>query len=243
MRFVLLMVLVLTQTSKPPVKDTPRILFPTPLAVSPGFKGKLTLRGIKLDKVTEVTAEKVKVKVVGKGRASAPPKDFPPERGGDSELDIELELPADYPPGQLELKIPNADPYRLTVDAAKPTAEKEPNNGFVQAQEIAVPSIVDAKFDGAKDVDVFRFTAKAGDKLRIEVQAARLGAIADASLTLYDADRRILDTSDDVDGRDPLLTLTVPRDGVYILSVNEANDLGGPLFAYRLLVSKVGARP
>ena len=42
--------------------------------------------------------------------------------------------------------------------------------------------------------------------------------------------------SDDAEGADPRVTFTLPRDGVYHLSLIDAHDQGGPAFVYRLLV-------
>lgn len=232
------------QDKKKPV-ETPKPLFALPLIVTPGFKGKLTLRGLKLDDVTEVTSteSKAKLKLVGNGRKSAPPKDVPADRAGDSEFDIELELPKDFPAGTLPLVVVGpkgkSEPFLLTIDSSPSTAEKEPNDGFALAQELTLPAIVTAKVERERDVDVFRFAGKAGETVAIEVVAGRLGSPADTLVTVYDADKRILLTIDDTAGKpDPILNLKLPRDGVYYVSVIEAHDLGGPIFAYRLHITR-----
>ena len=90
-----------------------------------------------------------------------------------------------------------------------------------------------------KDVDVFKFEGKKGDKLKLEVQAARFGSPVDALLSLYDADRKLLAAVDDVDGSpDPIISIVLPRDGPYFLTVIDSHDLGGPQFGYRLLLRK-----
>ena len=151
-------------------------------------------------------------------------------------------MPKDFAADGLDLTATSpggASAYRLTVDRAPAVKEKEPNNGFAQAQELTLPATVDGKFEQEKDVDVYRFAGKAGERVRVEVRAARLGSPADAAVTVFDADRRVLDTSDDADGTaDPALTVTLPRDGVYFVSVSEANDLGGDLYRYRLVLAK-----
>ncbi|OWK36515.1 PPC domain-containing protein [Fimbriiglobus ruber] len=244
-------------------KDSPRVLYPIPLAAAPGQKTKIILRGFKLDTVTEVKAgdDKVKVKLVGKPKPAGGPTNFPAERIGDSECEIELDVPKDFPAGHLELTAVSSGgsspygfvtdaltaasrgrssaPYKFVIDAGPRTVEKEPNDSFAKAQEITVPTTVDAAIGQVRDVDVFRFVGKAGDKVRFEVQASRLGSPVDALITLYDADRRIIDACDDVDGDpDPILTVTLPKNGVYYLSVIEAHDFGGGQFPYRLHVTK-----
>jgi len=249
MRCLLLLVCtalpIAAQDKKPAATAPPKPLFSLPLAVAPGFKGKLTLRGLKLDDVTEITSTEpnAKLKLVGKGRKSAPPKDVPPEKAGDSEFDFELELPKDLPAATLPLVVVGpkgkSEPFLLTIDSSPTTAEKEPNDGFAQAQELVVPTTVTAKIERERDVDVFRFAGKAGETVQIEVVAARLGSPADALVTVYDADKRILLTVDDTAGKpDPVLNLKLPRDGIYYVSVIEAHDLGGPIFAYHLHITR-----
>src|SRR5207248_3062409 len=95
-----------------------------------------------------------------------------------------------------------------------------------------------------RDVDVFRFAGKAGEVVHVEVRAARLGSPVDGLLTLYDADRRVLALCDDADGSlDPVLSVTLPKDGAYFVSLIDAHDVGGPMFPYRLTVSKGLKKP
>jgi Bacterial pre-peptidase C-terminal domain len=86
---------------------------------------------------------------------------------------------------------------------------------------------------------VFKFDGKKGDKVLIEVQAARFGSPVDGFLTVYDADRKVLASADDTNGSaDPALTVTLPKDGTYFVSLIDAHDLGGANFGYRLVVKK-----
>ena len=67
------------------------------------------------------------------------------------------------------------------------------------------------------------------------MQAARFGSPVDALLMLYDANRRVVDSAT-AGNPDPALKVTLPRDGVYYVTVIDANDLGGANFGYRLVV-------
>ncbi len=88
-----------------------------------------------------------------------------------------------------------------------------------------------------QDVDVFRIEGKAGQRLVLEVLAARFGSPLDPLLTLYDAAGQVVASSDDVDGgADARIEITLPRDGAYHLSIADANDQGGPQYLYRLSV-------
>ena len=229
---------------KPDAKDPLRVVCAVPLAVAPGFKGKVLLRGVKLDEATEVRAgdPRAKVKLVGKPKKSAGPKGYPAERVGDSEAEVELELPKDFPAGPLGLTVVGpkgtSEAFALTVDGSPRTAEKEPNGSFAQAQELTLPATVDGAVGSDFDVDVYRFAAKAGEKVRVEAKASRLGSPLDALVVVYDEGKRTIDSADDTDGNpDPVFTFTVPRAGVYFVSVIDSHDAGGPLVAYRLSIA------
>jgi Bacterial pre-peptidase C-terminal domain len=234
-----------TSQDKKDKKDAPpKVLYTVPLVAKPGEKQKLALCGKGLAAVKEVKvtgADDAKVKVLG-AKAVGVPNNFPGDRVGDSEVEIELELPKTAKPGEVKLTAVGpggeSNAYVLLVrDELPAVAEKEPNDGFEQAQPIAVPSAVEATIKNERDVDVFKFEGKKGDKLRIEVQAARFGSPVDAMIVLYDAGRRVVDPADDTDGSpDPVLVVTLPKDGAYYISVIDAHDLGGANFGYRLVV-------
>jgi len=226
-------------------KGTPKILYAMPLVVVPGEMQKLALRGKGLDAVKEVRiakADGAKVKLLG-GKKTPVGNNQPGERLGDSELQIELELPKGTKAGATLTAIGPAgesNAYALLIaDDTPHVAEKEPNDGFAAAQAIPVPAAVEGRIQSDKDSDVFRFEGKKGDKVRIEVQAARFGSPVDALISVYDADRKLLAAADDSDGSpDPIVSLTLPRDGVYFITIIDAHDLGGPQFGYRLVIRK-----
>lgn len=233
------------QKKEPEKKELPKILYAMPLVVAPGEKHKLVLRGKHLDTVKEIKvagADGAKVKVLG-GKKTSFGTNQPGDRLGDSEVEFELELPKGTKPGATLTAIgPGGESkaYVLLIPDATPRVdEKEPNDGFDAAQTIPFPAGVEGTIKNDKDVDVFKFEGKKGDKVKLEVQAARFGSPVDALLSLYDADRKLLAAVDDTDGSpDPVISITLPRDGAYFLTVIDAHDLGGSQFGYRLVVKK-----
>ncbi|MBY0456897.1 MAG: PPC domain-containing protein [Gemmataceae bacterium] len=236
------------QEKKPdPKKEPPpKVLYAAPLVAKPGEKQKLALRGKGLAAVKEVKLaddgpDGATVKVLG-AKAVPVPNNFPADRVGDSEVEVELDLPKDAKPGSVKLVAVGAggesNAYTLLIrDALPVVAEKEDNGGFDTAQAVSLPCAVEGTVKGERDVDVFKFEGKKGAKLRVEVQAARFGSPLDGFLTLHDADHKLLAAVDDTDGTpDPILTVTLPKDGVYFLSLIDAHDLGGPNFGYRLVI-------
>jgi len=234
-----------SQDKKPPEKkDLPKVLYAIPLIAKPGEKQKITLRGkflavVKDVKVTGVDGVKLRFLAA---KAASVPNNYPVDRIGDSEVEVELELPKDARPGDVKLTAVGpageSNAYTLLVrDDLPVVAEKEPNDGFEQAQPVAAPSAVEASIKNERDVDVFKLEGKKGDKLRVEIQAARYSSPVDAMLTLYDAGRTVIASeSGTVASPDPALVVTLPKDGPFFLSVIDANDLGGGNFHYRLVV-------
>jgi hypothetical protein len=229
---------------QPDKKSLPKVLYAMPLAIKTGEKQQLALRGKGLADVKEIEVigvKDAKIKVIG-GKAVGVPNNYPGERVGDSEVEFELELPKDAKPGDVKLIAigpgGKSAPYTLLLrDEWPAVAEKEPNDGFEQAQAITVPSAIEGTIKGERDVDVFKFEGKKGDKLRIEIQAARFGSPVDAMLTFYDSERRVIDSaSEAANNPDPILNVTLPKDGTYYIGLIDANDLGGSNFGYRLIV-------
>jgi hypothetical protein len=234
-----------SQDKKPPAKkDAPAVLYSVPLVAKPGEKQKLALRGKNLAAVKDVKVAGVagaKVKVLG-GKTVAVPNNYPVERVGDSEVEVELELPKGSKPGAVTLAAVGpggeSNPHTLLVrDAVPAVTEKEPNDGFEQAQAVAVPSAVEGTIRSEKDADVFRFAGKKGEQLRVELQAARFGSPVDPLVVLYGPGRGVVASADDTGGSaDPTFAVTLPADGPYLLTVIDAHDLGGANFGYRLVV-------
>jgi len=237
---VSLLPLALLAQPKPAAKDTPVIQYPVPLVVTPAAKVKVTLRGQKLEAVTEVKSADAKVtaKLVGKGKKAGVPNNYPANKLGDTECEVELEFAKDYSPESVALTAVapagSSEPYKL-IAVAKPVAEKEPNDGFAQAQAVALPFALEGVISKERDVDCFKFEGKKGQKVKFEVLAARLGAPTDALLTLYDDAKGVVAIADDSgESPDPILEAKLPRVGTYFLVVIESSDLGGAQFGYRL---------
>lgn len=85
---------------------------------------------------------------------------------------------------------PLLNPVRLAVGEEPETQEAEPNNDAAAAQSVALPVTVNGRIagDGAKaDGDYFRFRAKKGQELLLEVNARRLGSPLDSVIEVLDA--------------------------------------------------------
>ncbi len=231
------------QDKKADKKDTPRVVVVAPLGIPAGARTRLTIWGVKLDAATEVRffEPKVMAKIV-KAEKVTVPNQQDPNRIGDSKLQVEVEVPDGIAMSELSFlivtKTGESPPHKLLVNGEPmPIAEKEPNNGFRQAQAITVPSVIDGSIGSPQDVDVYKIDGTKGQRLVCEVLAARYGSPVDSILTLYHADGKILAINDDHDGSpDSRLEVTLPKNGMYYLSLVDAHDMGGPQYAYRLVV-------
>jgi hypothetical protein len=224
-------------------KEGPKVIVAAPIGVSPGQTVKVTIRGLRLDTATEVRflEPKTLAKILAKGKDTVP-NGQDAALVGDSHIDIEVKLPPDTPNGAVPFVIVTpageSKAHGLLVERDLAViAEKEPNNGFRQAQPVQLPLMIDGAINQPLDVDVFRFEGKMGQKIVCEVLAARYGSPLDSILTLYDAEGHVLASNDDSGGSaDSRLELTLPKDGAYFMSLIDAQDLGGPAFVYRLVL-------
>ena len=234
------------EKKKEEVKPQPPILAVSlPLGVVPGTTNRITLRGQYLTNVTALHFLDAKfesaTRIKTRDKAKMPDK-ADAKKIGDTQIDLELWIPADTPPGPISYYVENDDGLSPTnqlvvVDAALLVKEREPNGGFKSAQSIRLPATITGSISEGMDVDVYRFEARAGQRLRAEVLAARHGSALDATLTLYDARGHILATADDTkESRDALLEFTPPSDGACFLALTDSHDKAGPTHVYLLVV-------
>lgn len=124
--------------------------------------------------------------------------------------------------------------------------EKEPNNDAARAQAVTLPVMVNGRIDRPGDADLFRIRGRKGQTVVCEVLARRLGSPVDAFLSLLDASGRTIASNDDFTDRaaglvthhaDALLRATLPRDGEYLVRLEDAQGKGGPDYVYVLRIS------
>jgi pre-peptidase len=125
--------------------------------------------------------------------------------------------------------------------------EVEPNDDAKRAPRLLVPGVGHGQIYGGRnspggDVDLWRFAAKKGQKLRLSVRARAAGSLLDGLLTVRDAAGKKLARADDTsDSRDPLLEFDPPADGEYLAEVTDVNSGGGLEYVYMLRVEPVTA--
>jgi len=131
-------------------------------------------------------------------------------------------------------------------------SETEPNDAAANAQRVELPQIVNGRIGRPGDVDVFQFEGRAGAEIVAEVCGRVLHSPVDSLLRLTDASGRVLQWNDDHEDKegylyrdaglfthhaDSYLRARLPQDGVYCVSLADAQQLGGEAFGYRLRLS------
>lgn len=145
----------------------------------------------------------------------------------------------------------NQVPY--AVGTLPECTEAEPNDSLEQAQQVALPVVVNGRVGRPGDVDVFRISGRRGEKVVAEVYGRRLNSPLDSVLRVTDAAGKVVAWNDDhveKDGflhkdevglvthhADSYLTATLPGDGVYLVQLTDAQGQGGPAWGYRLRIT------
>lgn len=198
----------------------------SPTGVPRGKTTRVAVTGQKLDQATGVgtNVPGVVAKIVPTGRTAAG-------------LEVEVTVPATAPIGPLQLTLDGpggkSAPVALAVDRFAAVAEGGTTDSARQAMPITLDTTVVGAIDRAGDVDYFRFTAKAGDEVGVQVVAAELGSKLDAVVVLTDADGRVLAEGGAAVG------FRVPAAGAYAVGVRDKEYRGGADFTYRMHVGAV----
>src|SRR5205085_10446443 len=103
--------------------------------------------------------------------------------------------------------------------------EVEPNNTAEQAQSIEINSAINGMSDG-ENVDRFRFSLKAGQRIVLDLDAQKLDSQLDAQLVLLNNAGKQLASSGDYHGRDPLVDFVAPAEGEYVAEVHDLSYRG-----------------
>lgn len=135
----------------------------------------------------------------------------------------------------------------LVVGRLPEQLETEPNDTLAKAEQISIPVTINGRIQAPADVDSYRFTAKAGQKLVAAVMAHALDAhgqardygIVDAQLELVDSAGKVVAEAQDTLGLDPVIDYVVPRDGQYTVRIQLLSYRGFPQAVYRLTVGEV----
>jgi hypothetical protein len=210
------------------VCGAPQISEVEPLAIRPGATTVLTFTGKDLESVsnlwTSFGGEAERIKNTNRGAIS-----------------FSVRCPDD-PSGIHAVQLAGssgASAFRLVlVDYLPALQSHRANRKPESAMTIPVPSAVDGQVKSEAS-DYFKFKAKAGENLSVEVIAHRIGSQMDPTVRVFDKSGKEIAFCDDEGGtwRDARFLLKVPVDGDYTIAVNDVGYAGGANYYYRLRVS------
>ena len=131
-------------------------------------------------------------------------------------------------------------PNHLRVSNMPNVLEKEPNDDIKSATPYDgdLPVAFNGIIEKPGDVDYFRFKAKRGQNLDLNVYARQLRSPLDSVLTLYNENGGQIADNDDSGGPDSYIRFNVPQDGVYVIGIHDQLRAGGPDYAYRVEVTE-----
>ena len=212
-----------------PIPSDPRLNIITPRGVKRGGEYKFRFSGARLNDAEEVFLYDSNMSV-----ASITPVDA-------NNLDVTIKVEPNCRLGehvvQVRTKTGISDYRSFFVGALDDVEEKEPNNDFETAHAIARNATVNGIVQ-SEDVDYFKVTAKKGERLSVEIEAIRLGAMIDSFIAILDSNKFELAVSDDspVFKQDGVASVIVPEDGDYYVMVRESSYGGNGNCRYRLHV-------
>jgi hypothetical protein len=158
-----------------------------------------------------------------------------------AQVRFEITVPASVPPGIYPVRVLTEGGISALsffgVDAFPSLQEVEGNDTFDKAQKVPFPIIVSGQCAGG-DVDFYRFTAKKGQRVVIETEAARLGSGVLPQIRVTDERGRLLAADDSQKLRgDCRVWFTAPADGDYVVEFSDSRYRGGAPPHYRLKIA------
>jgi hypothetical protein len=216
----------------PVAAQTPSISKVQPIALRPGQMAEVKLSGQNLSGPTELWVSFPAVELAA---------NLDDERASSTQVVYSVEVPKAAPVGIGAFRLATTNgvtPLHLfMLDDLGTVEESATNKTMASAQRIRWPLAIESHADEIT-LDYFKFDAKQGDQVSIEVVAQRLGSRLDPVLRLLDGNGREIGYCDDDArvGRDARLRCKIPVTGAYLVEVRDINYGGGPAFYYRLRV-------
>ncbi|MCA9013230.1 MAG: hypothetical protein KDB01_25945, partial [Planctomycetaceae bacterium] len=144
----------------------------------------------------------------------------------------------DVPPGLYDVRVRGlfgvSNPRIFRVDSLPEVAESEPNNTSAQATPVTMETIINARANGATDVDFYRITVKAGQTLVVRSEAEKIDSSMQPVLQLFNAAGRRVAESRRILAQEACLVFKAAQDEELTVRVQDAVYGGGDQFVYRL---------
>ena len=146
----------------------------------------------------------------------------------------------DVPVGTFDVRVRGkyglSNPRVFDISSLAELTETEPNNEFEQATEITLPQIINGQINAAADVDLFRFTAAAGQRILFDCRARCIDSLLNPVLSIHDATGRELMNNPHSHAGEALIDFLVPAAGEYHVRITDTFYRGGLNYVYRLAI-------
>ncbi len=213
-----------------------------PNGASPGQTLEVTIAGADLDEVDRLLFSHPGITAKRKMADPTPFDEGPQPVENTFVVTLQANVPAGHHWVRCQGKYGISSPRTFVVDSFTEVLEVEPNNLREEATEVpTLPSSISGRMDRAADVDWFKFTGKAGQRVIVEVYARRVDSQSDSVLAMIAEDGRVLAESRQARAGDPFLDVKLPAAGAYYIRVHDALHGGGAEHSYRLVIGSMPA--
>jgi len=219
---------------RPPASPlAPNLALPMPMGAQRGAVVELTLTGTNLaGPLGVVTSFPAKITI---------PKDN--NNGQDNaKLRVQIDVPATAALGYGTIHLATSrgisNPRLFCIDDLPQIVETGMNRSAATAQAVPVPGVVCGRVDAQK-ATVFKFAAKAGQRLAFDLIGRRLGCPLDAQMAIiHEESGRMVAYDHDAPGlqTDPRIVHTFKADGNYLIEIKDVLNRGGADYAFRLRI-------
>ena len=157
-------------------------------------------------------------------------------------LTAQLTIAPDAPIGMREVRIVGkhgtSTAWPFEVSQMSDVLETESNNTPESATTLELPCLINGRINPGGDEDYYVFDGMKGQRCVFSVNAYRLNNISqqffNPTLSLFDVGGTELARSNGFYSLDPLLDITLPADGAYVLRIRDLLHRGNPDSVYRL---------
>lgn len=233
--FVFLVFFVANASAQLPTADLSRM---EPRVARAGESVRINLYGSNLEDLTGLhfTHPGIKAEPV-----MLPADEFWPESRQDG-AKFEVSVAADVPPGIYEARasgyfgLSTARPFVVAPAGSNEIAETGWNSSRDTAMPIELNQIVTGSV-ASRGVDWFTFSAKADQRLIVDVVAERIDSRMDGLIVLHDSNGKEIARNRQHYGRDPFLELSPAKGGEFHLALSDILYRGSGDHYYRLSVT------
>jgi len=220
-----------------------------PAGAAPGATLEVTIAGDDLDDVDRLLFSHEGITFARK-MADVTPFDEGPQP---VENMFVVTVAANVPPGNYDVRCQGkyglSNRRTFVVNGAPEFTEIEPNGGndlpawaevesvrTNAAQEVTLPVTINGQSIGGPDVDWYRFTGVAGQRILLDGHCKRIDSHMDLAVTLLTESGAIIGESRYADARESLVDVTLPANGQYFVKVHDTLFASGPGYVYRFTI-------